>query len=84
MKVENEFLQCKRVGDSDEVEMIVNCTTGFWAHALYRLMDTFRKERREAYETLMSQLIEDDLEPEEIESIQAWAGGKKNDKRRNV
>lgn len=63
MKVEGEFLQCKRVGESDEVEMIVNCTTMFWARALYRLMDTLRKERREAYETLMSQLIEDEFRP---------------------
>ena len=84
MKVENELLQCKRVGESDEVEMIVSCTTGFWARALYRLMDTLRKEHRETYEKLMSCLIEDDLEPEEIEFIQALAGGKRNDKRRNL
>ena len=84
MKVKGEFLQCKRVGESDEVEMRVECTTRFWANALYKLMTTLRESHREAYDTLMSTLIEDDLEPEEIEFIHAIAGVKKNDKRRNL
>ena len=84
MKGEREYLQCKRVGESDEVEIIVNCTTDFWVHALYQLVSALRDSHRDAYESLMSTLIEDDLEPEEIEFIQALTGGGRNDKRRNV